>query len=198
MRVTQMLVAGLAAALLAASAQATVLTQMSVQELTQQADLVVIAQVQDQWVQWHEDIGRVRTYTRVRLLDVLVRDLGTEQAGTEVVIAQEGGFLEDQDWGVYVAGNARLAVGEVAVLFLTRGEYYYVLGMEQGKYSVSADADEIERVYRTATVPVMVQQVDGTQLFIERPVAPLDGRPLSELLEAIGQAQQSRPQGGVQ
>jgi hypothetical protein len=166
-------------------ANATVLLSMTVEELTAQSDLVVIAEVEDQHVAWDDAVQRVRTYTRVRLRDRVAGE-GAEAAGDTLLIVQEGGFLED--FGMAVAGNAHLVPGEVAVLFLTRAEdasHYFVFGMEQGKYRVEADEAGAQRVTRAVTVPVVVQEIDGTSLLVERPVAELDGQPLDALLTRI-------------
>lgn len=166
-------------------AGATVLLSMTVEELTAQSDLVVIAEVEEQRVAWDEDVQRVRTYTRVRLRERVAGE-GAEGVGDSLLIVQEGGFLED--FGMAIAGNAHLVPGEVAVLFLTRAEdasHYFVFGMEQGKYRIEGSEAGEARVTRAVTVPVVVQEIDGTSLLVERPVAELDGQPLEALLTRI-------------
>jgi hypothetical protein len=175
---------------LAASAEATVLLDLSIEELTAGSDLVVTAEVVEQWVQLDEVDGHIRTYTRVQIADVyLLRD-GEEAPGLELVIAQEGGFLEDM--GTFVAGNADLTVGERALLFLTRGaDVYFIFGMELGKYTIVPGQDGIDLVHRPSTVPVIRQGIDGTQLMVERPIVEHEGTTLEALrvtIESVGES----------
>jgi len=185
--------AAVAAALVCASialpAQATVLMEMSIEALTASADLVVTVEVGEQWSQLDEGDQRVRTYTRVQVSDVVHRVGGDERLGAQLVVQQEGGHLGD--WGVHVAGNAQLATGQTALLFLTRDEaggFYHVLGMEQGMYRVDTDETGAQIVHRAATVPVVVQNISGTNLFVEHPIARWDGHALETLLSEVRSA----------
>ena len=162
---------------------ATVLLDMSIEDLTTNADCVVIAEIERQWVEYDEEISQTHTYTAFHIVEVVHVGVEMGEVPSEGVIQQEGGFFGDR--GVHVAGNASLVPGERALLFLTRGEYFYVLGMEQGKYTVSADGEAVERVFRSSTVPVMTQRISGTQYLVERPVAPLNGHTLEELVTRI-------------
>ena len=166
--------------------EATVLLDMSIEDLTRHADCVVIVDIERQWVEHDEEVSQTHTYTAFRVVEVL--HVGTEMGAVpqEGTIEQEGGFLGDH--GVYVAGNASLQPGERALLFLTYGDFFYVLGMEQGKYTIDAGDDAVERVYRASTVPVMTQRISGTSYHVEHVVAPMSGATLDELVRRIGEA----------
>jgi hypothetical protein len=169
--------------LLPGAGHATILWHMTIEDLTASSDVVVIADVQDQWVEWDHEDHQIHTYTRVRIERVLTPEATPESEGVEVVIEQDGGFLAD--WGVEVAGNAILVPGERALLFLLRGEHYYVHGMEQGKYTIVQASGDVPRVLRPATVPVATQPLVGTHLQIERPVVEMNGRTLDEMLRRV-------------
>lgn len=162
---------------------ATVLWDLSIEELTEQADYVVMVDIGQQWVEFDEELTQTKTYTRFEVVEVLHASEGLEPIAPQGVIQQEGGMFEDR--GVFVAGNAHLVPGERALLFLTRDEFYYVLGMELGKYNVSADQAAVERVYRNATVPVAERAIIGTELVIREPIAELNGTTLDSLAERI-------------
>jgi hypothetical protein len=188
----------LTAALLAlgspSRAEATILIQMSIEELTTSADVVVTVEVLDQWAAVDDDTGRLQTYTRVAITSVLANPEGSERVGDSLIVAQEGGQLDD--WGIHVAGNAQLAVGEEALLFLLRGDgEYYVQGMEQGKYGISRGGgpEDVPLVYRESTVPVVVRGIMGTSRLVEQPTVEMNGRPLDELTQRILDAVEGRP-----
>ena len=65
--------------------------------------------------------------------------------------------------------------------------------MEQGKYAIVSEPGRPDVVVRPATVPVAVQPIQGTSLEVERPLVPFNGRPLSELIEAVESAQGGEP-----
>jgi hypothetical protein len=173
----------LALLLLPGAGHTTILWHMTIEDLTASSDVVVIADVTDQWVEWDAQAGQIHTYTRVRIERVLSPDATPEEPGAEVVIEQDGGFLAE--WGVRVAGNAVLVPGERALLFLRRGEHYYVHGMEQGKYTIVQTEGDVPRVLRPATVPVAFQPIQGTSLQIEMPVVEMNGRTLDEMLRRV-------------
>ena len=175
-------------------AEATILIQMSIEDLAQSADLVVTVEVNDQWCAVDDDTGRLQTYTRVEITGVLVNPRGDEGVGNSLIVAQEGGQIDD--WGIYVAGNAQLTVGEEALLFLLRGDgEYYVQGMEQGKYGIShaSGPEDVPLVYRESTVPVIVRGIMGTSRLVEQPTVEMNGRPLDELTQRILDAVEGRP-----
>ena len=163
--------------------EATILLDMSIEELTTHADCVVIADIEGQWVEFDDEASQTHTFTTFRVVEVIHVGAEMGAAPSSGIIEQEGGFLGDR--GVHVAGNAALVPGERALLFLTRGEYFYVLGMEQGKYAIDVDDDAVERVYRSSTVPVMTQRISGTEYVVEQPTAPFDGSTLEDLVTQI-------------
>ncbi len=165
------------------TSQSTVLLQMTIEELTANSDFVVVADIGEQWVSRDEVNSLTHTYTAFTVAEVLHQGPEAQGLPRFGVIQQDGGFTGD--YGVYVAGNAHLETGERAVLFLTQGEFFYVLGMEQGKYRIEADTESVERVFRGATVPVAAREIAGTAITIQQPTTPLNGVTLTELVERI-------------
>jgi hypothetical protein len=171
-------------------ARATVLMHLSIEDLSAQADLVVIAQVLDRRAGWDVQAHSVRTWTRVRVVEEIAGVGPDEQRGKDIVIEQEGGFLAD--FGVYVPGNAPLAIGERALLFLIRGaDRYFIHGMELGKLTVLADRRGVDRVTRTATVETAARNGDGMRILAPE-LHSIRGVALRSLLARVRRALRQR------
>ncbi|MCA9563918.1 MAG: hypothetical protein KC561_10540 [Myxococcales bacterium] len=189
-RLPRSLVAALTLLVLFASANAnaTVLMHQTVEDLAAQSDLVVIGTVEGQWPEWDAENQRLVTLTAFRI-DQIVATSGEvrEGEGQRIVIEQEGGFLPEENWGVHVAGNASLALGEHALLFLRRSEApaerYFIYGMELGKFHIEEGTTPI--LHRSSTVPVVLMGLEGTPTMLEQSPSPYEGRPLDELLGDI-------------
>src|ERR1051325_8612056 len=121
----------------ACSAHAGRMLPLSIEQLTQKADLVLHGTVQSMKVQ-RDDSGRI--FTRVEL-NVVEAWKGRPQANPFVLV-HSGGVLGEEV--AATEDQVELTVSEEVVLFLRlneRGEGV-VIGMLQGKFRVARDANE--------------------------------------------------------
>lgn len=132
-----LLIAGLLLALgLAApqAAQATTLTSLSVEQMTDASDLVVRGVVTEVWAEKDAN-GRIWTRAQIEVNDVLKGAPGTRS----VVVDQLGGVLNNEYQVVHSA--TRFSVGEDAFFFLEhlQSGRTVTTGMFQGKFTVRID-----------------------------------------------------------
>jgi hypothetical protein len=124
-----------AIALAALSASATVLEELSLDEMTQRADAIVhgvVVRSGTRTVMADDGSAQLQTITQVRVLRWLK---GNE--GTTVTIRERGG--ESQDRGMWISGTPRYAANEEVVVFLERWADrpdFRTFGMVQGKFQV--------------------------------------------------------------
>ncbi|PIW01770.1 MAG: hypothetical protein COW42_03875 [Deltaproteobacteria bacterium CG17_big_fil_post_rev_8_21_14_2_50_63_7] len=148
------------AGLLATSASATTARELSMAELVEASDLVVVAEVLSLNSYRAED-GIIYTDTTVQIDEVLVGEVATKQ----VVIRQWGGTVGEAT--LVIPGDAHLHKGEQVVLFLADREpqngVLFLTGLSQSKYEVvgsTTDGDTMlvqnleGLVFYDATAPV--------------------------------------------
>jgi hypothetical protein len=113
--------------------EATTLSPLSVEQMTDAADLVVRATVTEVWV---EQLGD-ELWTRAQI--TVNRSLKGQATGRTLVIDQVGGVLRND--AVIVVGAPRFSVGEEILVFLEKNcvGQLLVVGMSQGKYTVRID-----------------------------------------------------------
>lgn len=100
-----------------------------------EAHAVVLATVDAQKVALHPELQRPVTLTTVSVSEVLYGE-----APSTLTIEQLGGEYEGHT--LYIAGDARLKVGEQVVLFLTKRQGQWMMtAMEQSKYAVEPSVD---------------------------------------------------------
>lgn len=113
-------------------AQATTITPLSVEQMTDASELIVRATVQEVWVEKGSD-DRVWTMAQLQVDQVLKGDTSTEF----VVVSQLGGVHRNEF--AMVSGAPRFSVGEDGVFFLetvAHGQRTSVVGWWQGKLTV--------------------------------------------------------------
>jgi len=129
----------LAAALLAARAQATVIEALTLRELVLHADVIAQAQVITTAARMDE-LDRIVTDVTLRVDEPLWgarrwSDLGS---GSEVVVTRLGGELDGL--GLRIEGKPTFALGETVVLFAEeRRDELHAVGMSQGVLPVRVD-----------------------------------------------------------
>jgi hypothetical protein len=129
----------LAAALLAARAQATVIEALTLRELVLHADVIAQAQVITTAARMDE-LDRIVTDVTLRVDEPLWgarrwSDLGS---GSEVVVTRLGGELDGL--GLRIEGEPTFALGETVVLFAEeRRDELHAVGMSQGVLPVRVD-----------------------------------------------------------
>jgi hypothetical protein len=126
------------AALLPATAGATLVPSRSIEELTQEAGAVIRGRVTAQRVAEDPESGRVFTLSTVTIDECYK---GRDRQGAEVVVRQPGGNIGDLS--VVVAGSAPLQRGQEVVLFLAdrEGPTRRLVGLSQGAWFVSRGPD---------------------------------------------------------
>src|SRR5437588_1711960 len=116
------------------AAHATSIKPMSIETLTERADLVIEARAQKSWSQWNPQHSLIYTYTRFAVSRGLK---GTAPA--EVVVRQMGGSAGG--YTQHVAGVHHWQPQEEAVLFLRPSQSQdgtmSVVGLMQGNFAVS-------------------------------------------------------------
>ena len=154
-RPIRMLVAALAL-VVSASALASTVLALSVEEMTRRSDVVVRAQVVSQ--SSRREKGRLYTFTTLE-----VRETWKGRPEETIVVRQLGGV--EGELATYVAGDARLEPGEEVVVFLRRnpaGEpVYHFVGLAQAKF----------RIERRDGTPVARRELGGLAV-----VDPATGR----------------------
>lgn len=134
------------------AAQAAVSIQLSMDELVAAASYVVVATATERRSQWEEIGGarRIVTYTRLSIDRVVAG-----QPDGEVWVRTLGGVVGDV--GQYVSGDAQLALGTQAMLFLTKARTAVVVaGMAQGHYPVVNEVRDDQR--NAVGAPRMLQR----------------------------------------
>lgn len=122
----------LACLTLAVAAGATTIVPMSVDELTQAASTVVLAQAGESWSQWNPQHTIIFTYTRFTVATSL-----KGSAATQIVVKQPGGIVGSI--GQVVPGVRHFQPGENTVLFLrpsTTPGAHVIVGLMQGNFRV--------------------------------------------------------------
>lgn len=118
------------------AASATTVRPASLGELTRDADLIVRARVLSHVASEEGPRRWIYTSTQLEVLDVWK---GKAQPPSLLTVRQLGGTLAQRE--MVVEGNARLTDGEEVVVFLDQDplhpERHYIVGMAQGKWSIS-------------------------------------------------------------
>ena len=126
----------------AATATATTMIKLSLKDLAKKSDAIVLARVEDQ-VSRYEQNKEIYTYYTLRVLEP-VKGAKNEQT---ITIRQIGGIVDNI--ASVVPGTPRFRNGEEVVVFLTQKDatgYPWVMGLQQGKFSVVQDEKGQKRV----------------------------------------------------
>lgn len=125
-----------ALALLTASyAAATTVEKMSLRDLAKKSDAIVLAVVEDETARYDAN-KEIYTYVSLRVLEPVKGPKKDEV----ITIRQIGGTVDKIS--SIVAGTPTFRKGEEVVVFLTQKDgagYPWVMGLQQGKYSVTTD-----------------------------------------------------------
>jgi hypothetical protein len=134
------------------TAGATTVQRFTLSDLAKKSDSIVLARVEDQSSRMEAGTKEIYTYITLRVLEP-VKGMKAEAAkkgassDATITIRQLGGTV-----GHYmsiVPGMPSFKNGEEVVLFLTpkdRAGYPWVVGLQQGKYTVTTDANGMKHV----------------------------------------------------
>lgn len=144
-RLRLFLVVALAALALAVTqaAFATTVQKLSLQELTKRSDSIVMARVDDAVASWDAGHKEIYTYITLSILQPVKGDKGA----TTITLRQLGGTVGNI--ASVVPGMPSFKKGEEVVVFLTQKDtagYPWVMGLEQGKYTVSTAKNGVKMV----------------------------------------------------
>jgi hypothetical protein len=164
-RIRLFLVVAIAAVALlgAQAALATTVQKLSLQELTKKSDSIVMARVDDAVASW--DAGHKEIYTYITLS--VLQPVKGNNGATTIMLRQLGGTVGTI--ASIVPGMPSFRKGEEVVVFLTQKDqagYPWVMGLEQGKYSISTDKNGVKMVRNDLSGSELLsksgQHVDGT------------------------------------
>jgi hypothetical protein len=119
----------------ASMAVATTVQKMSLRDLAKKSDAIVLASVEDQSARY-DSRKEIFTYITLRVLE----PVKGPKKGDVITIRELGGTVGNI--ASIVPGTPSFKVGEEVVIFLTGKDtagYPWVMGLEQGKYSVTTD-----------------------------------------------------------
>lgn len=136
--------------LVGSTALATSVLKMSLRDLAKNSDSIVLARVEDETARYDAN-KEIYTYITLRVLDP-VKGMKAEHskkatAQELITIRQIGGVVGNI--ASIVPGMPKFTKGEEVVVFLSKkdaGGYPWVMGLQQGKYSVSTDDNGIKHV----------------------------------------------------
>jgi len=136
-RVRRRVVLAIAAlAMITASfAGATTVEKMSLKDLAKKSNAIVLARVEDETARYDAN-KEIYTYITLRVLEPVKGPKKDEV----ITIRQLGGTVDKI--ASIVPGTPAFRKGEEVVLFLTKNDgagYPWVMGLQQGKYSVTSD-----------------------------------------------------------
>lgn len=140
MKLARIGISALIACFAAASASAALMRELSIDELSRTAELVVHGTVVSK-NSLRDESGRI--YTKIEL--TLAETWKGAAPGGTLTVVHGGGTVGDRR--VDVSGQARYEVGEEVVLFLVRNprQQAVSIGLSQGKFHVSHDQQTNEK-----------------------------------------------------
>ncbi|HEY7726844.1 MAG TPA: hypothetical protein VID50_00155 [Candidatus Eisenbacteria bacterium] len=120
----------------ASIATATSVHKFSLRDLTKRSSAIVMAKVEDSYSRWEN--REIYTYFTLRVLQPVK---GMKGQAT-ITLRQLGGRVDNIE--SIVPGMPKFRSGEEVVVFLTQTDaagYPWVMGLEQGKYTITSDAN---------------------------------------------------------
>lgn len=159
-------------------AEASVSIAVTLDQLVASASRVVVATALEERSQWEELAGarRIVTYTRLRVDQTVAGE-----PAEEVWVRTLGGVVDRV--GQQVSGEAHLAIGAEALLFLTPAKdgALVVAGMAQGHYPIVKQADQAPRLAASPDLGAVLPRPGPTVSAREA----LVGSPLGEAIKAV-------------
>jgi len=168
------------------TAGATTVQQFTLSDLAKKSDSIVLARVEDQASRMEEGTKEIYTYITLRVFESVkggksqAARKGASDEGT-ITIRQLGGTVDNLI--SIVPGMPSFRDGEEVVLFLTpkdRAGYPWVVGLQQGKYTVTTEANGMKHV-RNDVDGLRVLSPDGSM----REAKVSSQQPLNAFLDGI-------------
>ena len=168
----------------ASSANATVVLEVGLEEMTRASDLVFHGVVtRSDVVALEGNPTRLVTDVTFRM-DTVLKGRALVQ-GDLLTIRLIGG--RRGDFEVRIPGMPQFTAGDEVVLFLERTDAgFAITGLQQGRFQVDVDAETGERTVRRSVNGVAVGRFGAKGVFeMTEPPAAVDGIPLESLLQEI-------------
>ena len=160
----------------ASTATATTVLKLSMKDLARKSDAVVVARVEDE-VARYDTNKEIYTFITLRVLD----PVKNSRKDDLITIRQLGGVVDHI--ASVVPGMPTFQKGEEVVVFLTQKDgagYPWVMGLQQGKYSVRTDANGTQRVRNELSGTSLL---DGSGHAVDVKTAP--DMPLQSFLDGV-------------
>lgn len=161
----------------ASLASATTVQKFTISDLAKKSETIAVARVDDVSSRWDDNHKEIYTYISLKVLD----GIKGSRKNDVLTIRQIGGSAEGKI--SVVPGMPTFNKGEEVVVFLSpkdRAGYPWVMGLQQGKYTVSMDANGFKQVRN---------DVDGLKLMAPNgsvdEAKPAAGQPLTSFLDGI-------------
>jgi hypothetical protein len=155
----------------ASMAGATTVQKFSVTDLAKKSETIALARVEDVSARWDANHKEIYTYISLKVLD----GVKGSRKDDVLTIRQIGGTV-DKIMSI-VPGMPNFTKGEEVVVFLSpkdRAGYPWVMGLQQGKYSVSMDVNGFKQV-RNDVNDLKTLAPDGSvNAAVASPVQPLN------------------------
>jgi len=161
----------------AQAALATTVQKLTLQDLAKKSDSIVMARVDDAVASW--DAGHKEIYTFITLN--VLQPVKGNQGATTITLRQLGGTVGNI--ASVVPGMPSFRKGEEVVVFLTQKDaagYPWVMGLEQGKYTVTTGKNGVKMV-RNDLAGTELLSVNGKH--VDSTTAP--DQPLNAFLDGI-------------
>ena len=147
--------------------QASLLTTMSLRELVVSSDRIVLARVVSVGTAWDASHRKI-----LSTIDVDIEETWKGEPASRTSIVQPGGTVGDIEMAV--GGMPRFASGERALLFLHGGVRPQIVGMSQGKRTLTRDTQSGRWFLQSPDMTCVVERGRAARLRHAQPTAPVD------------------------
>ncbi len=147
--------------------QASLLTTMSLRELVEASDRIVVAKVTSVKAAWDSSHRKI-----LSTIEVDIEQTWKGEPTGRSIIVQPGGTIGDLEMSV--GGMPRFAPGERALLFLHGRVRPQVVGMSQGKRALELDAQSGRWFLQSPDMTSVVERGTDAKLRHAQPATPVD------------------------
>lgn len=154
----------------ASLASATTVQKFSISDLAKKSETIAVAHVEDVYSRWDDNHKEIYTYISLKVLD----GVKGSRKNDVLTIRQIGGAAEGKI--SVVPGMPTFNKGEEVVVFLSpkdRAGYPWVMGLQQGKYTVSVDASGFKNVRNDVDGLKTMSPMGGVDEAKSAPTQPL-------------------------
>jgi len=178
---------GAAAFALVPDVHATLVAAVDLDTLVRDSDEVVLAQVIKEWT-LYDDKGRIVTDYQMQVERV---EKGSSTPGAAIIVRKLGGMIGEV--GMKISGEPSFKVGEVVVVFASRGQKTYLRPVGMGQGTLRVFEQEGERWARSDAEGMTLVARD--QKSVAKAAVPAPRKVDELLLEVRGLVQQHAKQG---